>query len=712
MLGAAAAVSMALFGCSDVLDETPRASFTVDYFTTEEGVQGGLTQMYAHLRNLFGSYYYAACECGTDEYTWGQSADENFKDNDLDGSGKNITSTTSRTDAIWSPAFININTANNLIAQASNLDPSLVAEANFFRAFDYFLLVQHFGGVPLDLGSGELQPNSNPSRTSVRNTVPEVYTRCIFKDLQYAVENLPETPRITGALSKTVARLYLAKAYLTYAWWLENPKNIPTYPECPRTDPNGKSAKDYFQMAYNVAMEAIENPGPYALQETFYDANRASNERNPEMLLWADHTASSWMYSGAGAESNANDYGNDPGPNAFNGFWFMNWNYTELTTVDGTATQRIDRQGYGRPWTRMAPTYNVWTETFADTRDSRRDVTFQNSIHANWHVGAADAPATHKNANDLDIQKNGIVLKFVSKAIPGTVYKIAAKDAKASTDDKAVINVKTSTVQNDGTSKLTTETVEIAKNAGEEKKDFDTRVKDAIADINKPYGSLSLGVAPNESAFIVDPEHVSRKIYPGPFKISGFSQESEDVSGAAPRQYGSLGVPNANNVRPYYIAKFSELYLVAAEAAAKGATGSKTARDLVNVLRERAGKWNYSVADDKAISEDYSSALTAATPANVDVKYVLLERSREFFGEGFRRLDLVRTQMWEELAGSYKICGPAVGDYELTEVTRKIELADYLSPIPQGQLDGMEMSDEEKSAYQNPKYRTEPKAEE
>ena len=31
---------------------------------------------------------------------------------------------------------------------------AVVAEARFFRAFDYFLLVQTFGGVPLDLGAG------------------------------------------------------------------------------------------------------------------------------------------------------------------------------------------------------------------------------------------------------------------------------------------------------------------------------------------------------------------------------------------------------------------------------------------------------------------------------------------------------------------------------------------------------------------------------
>ncbi|MBO7145003.1 MAG: RagB/SusD family nutrient uptake outer membrane protein [Salinivirgaceae bacterium] len=643
IIGAAALGLLAIGSCSDVLDETPRSTFTLDYFTTDEGIKGGLTQMYAHLRNFYGGYYLAACECGTDEYTWGQSGDNNNKDNDFSGVG-NITSSTARTDALWNPAFININTASALIEQgnASGLDASLVAEANFFRAYDYFLLVQHFGGVPLDLGSGELKSNVAPSRKSVRNTVPEVYTRCIFPDLITAVNDLPENPRVTGAVTKTVARLYLAKAYLTYAWWLENPKNIPTYPACDRVDPDGKTAAQYFQMAYDFAMEGINNPGPYGLQETFYNMCAAQYERNPEMLLWADHTATEWFYSGAGSAGNANNYGDDPGGNGSNNnFWFENWNYTEVQMADGTGTQRIDRQGYGRPWTRMAPTYNVFNETFADVKDSRRDATFQTTIHANWHIGTTDDAATHKNANDMDVEQGGIILTFVPKAIEGTVY-------------------------------------------------------------DKANGALGLGAAPGRADWVVDPEHISRKIFPGPFKLSGFSQESDDVKHTRP--IGSLGVPNANNVRPYYVAKFSEFYLVAAEAAVKGATGEKSARDLVNVLRARAGKWNYSVAEDKEIEADYSADLVAATPETVDMKFIMLERSREFFGEGYRRLDLIRTQMWEELAGSYKICGSQVGDWDLEEFQREIKPEYYLSPIPIGQLDGLEMSAEEKAAYQNPGY--------
>ncbi len=74
---------------------------------------------------------------------------------------------------------------------------------------------------------------------------------------------------MTGGVTKTVARLYLAKAYLAYAWWLKNPNNIPTYPECQRTDPDGHDAAWYFQQAYDVAVTAIENPVLSACRKAF-----------------------------------------------------------------------------------------------------------------------------------------------------------------------------------------------------------------------------------------------------------------------------------------------------------------------------------------------------------------------------------------------------------------------------------------------------------
>ena len=97
--------------------------------------------------------------------------------------------------------------------------------------------------------------------------------------------------------------------------------------------------------------------------------------------------------------------------------------------------------------------------------------------------------------------------------------------------------------------------------------------------------------------------------------------------------------------------------------------------------------------------------MLAATPATITIDYILDERSREFWGEGYRWFDLVRTQKWAERSSTYHIAGSDYLDKDLQEFKRTIPKDFYIRPIPQGQLDGMEMSDEEKKNYQNPAYR-------
>ena len=634
VLGTAALALFLTASCSDILDEQPRSSYDPTFFKTEKGVEGGVTSMYAHLRYIYGqAYYYNSCLTGTDEATWGWSADGNFKDADLSGVG-NLTATTCRSDALWGTAFSNINTANGVIENGAEVgvNESLVSEARFFRAFDYFLLVQTFGGVPLDLGSGELKFNITPSRTSVRNTVPEVYTKAIFPDLLTAIENLPANPRVTGGVTKTVARLYLAKAYLAYAWWLKNPNNIPTYPECQRTDPDGHDAAWYFQQAYDVAVTAIENPGPFGLQESFWMVNAGPNDRNMEILLYADHTQEDEYYNGGSLS-----YGGGGAPDNFAG-WMMNWNYTDARSADNQAViNRIAEQCYGRPWTRMAPPLGVFTKTFADkVHDSRYDGTFTTVYRGNWSTAGQNWESV-TNANGMKVKEREPIFSFVFQDMDKIDY------------------------------------------AGEGSK-----------------SNLGAGTLPGRADWVLGLDAVGRYVYPGLWKLGPY--RTDNGSGA--------GQPNAGSTRPYNIAKFSELYLVAAEAAVEGAAtqAGKSARDLVNVLRARAGRWTYSNAEYKEVDRDFSAEMTAATPATIDINYILDERSREFYGEGYRWFDLVRTQKWNEYADSYVICG-GKGDHNPQTYSRTIEAFHYLRPIPQGQLDGMEMTEEEKDAYQNPGYR-------
>lgn len=644
VLGTTALVLIFATSCSDILDEQPRSIYEPTFFQTERGVEGGITAMYSNLRNIYGqAYYYNACLTGTDEATWGQSADGNFKDADLSGVG-NLTSTSSRSDVLWGSTFPNINTANGIIENGTTVGVSapLLAEAHFFRGMDYFMLVQTFGGVPLDLGAGELKFNTSTSRTSTRNTVPEVYTKAIFPDLKTAVADLPDNPRITGGVTKTVARLYLSKAYLTYGWWLENPNNIPTYPECDRTDPDGHDAAWYYQQAYDVAVEAIENPGPYGLMESFYQVNAGAYDRNKEILLYADHTQEDEYYNGGSLS-----YGSGGAPDNFAG-WMMNWNYTDTQvkiadgqTLDGPINPiiRIAEQAYGRPWSRMAPPHGVFTKTFSDrVNDSRYDGTFTTVYRTNWSTNGETWESV-AGPNGIAIKEREAILSFV--------------------DDNPSIKYPN------------------PKEAG--------------------ISNIGAGTIDGRADYVIGLSAISRRVFPGLWKLGPYRTDN----GKGP------GQPNAGSTRPYNIAKFSELYLIAAEAAVKGATtkAGMSARELVNVLRARAGKWTFSNAENKEVDIDKSAEITNATPAEITINYILDERSREFFGEGYRWFDLVRTQKWNEYADTYQICGNDKGDREVKTYTRTIKPGHYLRPIPQGQLDGMEMTPEEKKNYQNPEYR-------
>ena len=630
-------LSTAMTSCNSVLDEQPRSNFDPTFFTDPKGIEGGLTSLYAHLRYFYGNgYYLNTLETGTDEYTYAQSADGNFKDADLSGVGS-VTSTSTVAGGAWGTLFANINTASGVIenGEAAGISPALLAEAYFFRAFDYFILVQTYGGVPLDLGAGELKFNSSTARTSVRNTVPEVYA-AIFSDFEKAVNDLPENPRLTGTATKNLARLYLSKAYLTYAWWLENPNNIPTYPECSR---DASQAQSYYQKAYDMAKTAIDNPGPYGLQPTFYDVNVATNDRNSEIMLYADHDEDE-KYGNGGV---GYGWGSGGSPENF-AYWMETWNYTEMIAKDPSGNninpvQREAVQGLGRPWTRMAPVADafieggVW-EDAVKAIDSRYDATFTLSYFTNWDKAG--------NGEPYVIGANGSQIK------PGESYFSWVPQSE------------------------------------------DSKINYSGAD-----GKLGFGEMAGHPDFVVAVNHISRKKYPINWKLGIYRTDNN----------GGLGSKvNGGSPRPWNVAKFSEFYLIAAEAAVKLGKNDD-AKKYVNVLRARAGKQTYCVNKRAPQTADHSAEMLAATPATITIDFILDERSREFWGEGYRWFDLVRTQKWAERATVYHIAGSGYTDKDLQEVRRDIPAGYYIRPIPQGQLDGMEMTDEEKANYQNPAYR-------
>lgn len=636
ILGACGALLL-LSSCSSILEEHPKTKYTPEFFTTRAGIEGGLTALYSHYR-MFGQHGpFNSGAGGTDEATYAESADGGFKLCDYSGAAAAPSGSNSIGGEYWS--FSYINTANGIIenAEAVGLDAALVAEARFFRAFDYFNMVRSFGGCPLDLGSGELAFNRSAVRTSTRNTVPEVYGKCIFPDLEFAVANLPAKGRVSGALTQTAARILLAKAYLTFGWWLENPKGIATYPECDRKAMDGKSAQQYYQAAYDLAVEGINNPGPFGLMPYFYQVNAGEYDRsNIENVFYADHTENSQQYNGSPI-TGTNTTGSS---NMVS--WAMTWNYpgmaAKATLEDGTTKTinpvlRTDAQVDGRPWTRMAPTHEalkIMTENHQ--WDSRADGTFCWTLTTNWtknasfkNVVSVDGP----NGNQIKIGERFLV--FLMDEDPTVEYKFAS-------------------------------------------------------------GKGVMGVSPNYDYYVINPAGVSRLNYPSLWKYGPYRTNTSGI-----------GEPNCGSTRPFPILRFSELYLTAAEAAYK--LGKNTeCRDMLNVLRARAAKWQNKEEGRFEYEADYSAELTAATPATITLDFLLDEMMRENYGSCFRWFDLVRTQTLIERAGSYTICGAGQSDRTPVTTTRIYKDFHYLRPIPKGQMNSMLGTAAEKNAYQNPGY--------
>jgi starch-binding outer membrane protein, SusD/RagB family len=128
---------------------------------------------------------------------------------------------------------------------------------------------------------------------------------------------------------------------------------------------------------------------------------------------------------------------------------------------------------------------------------------------------------------------------------------------------------------------------------------------------------------------------------------------------------------NDPSTRPVVIYRFSDVYLIGAEAYLKEGKTADAAR-LLNVIRQRAA---YRKSNTAAQNAAAAAALTISA-ADVTVDFILDERSREFYGEWQRWLDLVRTRT---LVRRVKEWNPEAG----------VNIKDFhmLRPIPQSQID-------------------------
>ena len=360
-------------GCTKRLEEKPYTVFSADYFKTPTGFQNGINALYSGLRFLFGPEGAVAMGvAGTDEWAMGDQARAgaagdltSFCNYTLDNTGGSILTP-------WNRSFNNINLANALVEAAPGIAIGdgernvALGEIRFLRALYYLNLVQYFGAVPLDLGSGELAFNQKPFQGFNRLPIDETFAKnyaAIIDDLIFATQNLPNTrPQPPAApsfkLAKAAAFHLLSKAYIHRA-----------YSDAAQTTD--------FQSAYTAAMEVINNQGKYAvaLEEFYEDVHRPGNDYNNEILFAVERVPGNYA---ASEVPNPQGISGTKGMDASNDF---TGDYTAVRSPlisSGTAPVSTRTVTYGRPIRRFCPTPWLFHTAFADKyNDSRFEGSFR-----------------------------------------------------------------------------------------------------------------------------------------------------------------------------------------------------------------------------------------------------------------------------------------------------------------------------------------------
>jgi hypothetical protein len=201
--------------------------------------------VYSGLRQLYGNDSgFFSTEAGTDLWTNGITSSSGLNDyNTSDLTPVNASSTS----FIWTLSYQYINTANGVLKYAPTVQglsadriKQLIAETKLLRAQYYFVLVQHFGDVPLMQSFVDL-----PTKDITRAPVADVY-KAIIADLTDAMNTIADKPAQPGRVTRATALHLLAKVYLT------------------RATSTAKDASDYANAA-KYAKELIDNQTRYGL---------------------------------------------------------------------------------------------------------------------------------------------------------------------------------------------------------------------------------------------------------------------------------------------------------------------------------------------------------------------------------------------------------------------------------------------------------------
>lgn len=224
--------------CSDFLDASNKSNVTdKQTFATKEGFNSLVNDAYQHLQNVYAAPLFTSCfSAGTDMY-----ADGRNKMNEALNTYETLTPENTDIKNLYTYLYAGIRAANSVsyYAQTAQVDEKtkgqLVGEARVLAAYEYYLLVNNFGGVPIMKDFLTTAGTGYP-----KSSAADVYAYIISELEDVISKNVLQASTATkggGRISQETAKAILAKTYLSAAWDLNK--------------------QDYFSKAAALADEVI-----------------------------------------------------------------------------------------------------------------------------------------------------------------------------------------------------------------------------------------------------------------------------------------------------------------------------------------------------------------------------------------------------------------------------------------------------------------------
>jgi len=405
-------IALVLFtgACEKFLEEENKTGMTDDMvYTTEANINGLVAACYSYNRLWYGKEAaFGLSEGGTD--LWYDGKDNQVRDL---VTYKNITPDLAAGcfSDYWEAFYTAINLCNiaekqitkNAIMSVANKNKSL-SEVRFLRAFYYWHLVETWGPVQLNL-----EPVTNPSTISTRAPVDSIYAQ-MFRDVQFAIDNLSPAVTPSSRVSHWAARAFKARLALYFA----SEYGKTDYYAIAATEAksvitgSGKALYDNYQDVWDQAKSNTSVNKEYLWAVDYYDVISSTNPYNdyPARLTF-DAAKNTGNWSTLIFRSTGNGQGN-----VMHVLCAPIWNSLSGTEGGASVTDVLNRKAgsnsasfytttspgtlatvdvgywyvkYGMGYTRFAPTRYL-IDLYDETMDQRYNATFRSAWYKHPNV--------------------------------------------------------------------------------------------------------------------------------------------------------------------------------------------------------------------------------------------------------------------------------------------------------------------------------------